>query len=87
MVSNKIREPREAFIAFLALIIKSEMSNVINSSVIIRHNSRVEISKEMSILRRACIDGRKIIYSERTSLQKRVISAFGIKAPFKDEVE
>ncbi len=75
----------KAFLAFLALILKTEVSNVIMASPSLRHVSRTEIDEEMSILRRTEI-GNSAVYTERTKLQKQVIAAFGIKAPFKDVV-
>ena len=76
----------KVFLVFLSLILKLEMSNVMLNDPVLRSKSRTEIIEEMAILRRTKI-GKSTVYSERTKLQKRIISAFGIEAPFKDTVE
>ena len=76
----------KSFLVFLSLILRLEMSNVMLKDPVLRSKSREEILQEMAILRRSEI-GNNIIYSERTKLQKQVIKAFGIDAPFKDVLE
>lgn len=75
------------FLAFLSLIIRLRISNVMLADAELRSKSRREIFEEMSLLRMTVIDGKNILYTERTKLQKRVIKAFGIKTPFKDVLE
>lgn len=77
----------KAFLVFLSLIIRLEMSNVMLKDQILRSKSRSEILEEMSLLRCTTIGGKNAIYTERTKLQKAVIKAFGIKTPFKDVLE
>lgn len=74
----------KTFIVFLSLVLRLEMSNVMLGDPDLRHRSREEVIEEMAILRKAEIDGKNTVYCERTKLQKRIISAFGIKAPFRD---
>lgn len=77
----------KVFLVFLSLILKLEMSNVMDRDGHLQHISREEIMKEMSILRKTTLGVKNVLYTERTKLQKAVIKAFGIKAGFKDELE
>lgn len=76
----------KAFLAFLALILRIGMSNIMAGDPSLAHISREEVLSEMTLLRRTSIGGKGTIYTERTRLQKKVIRAFGIKAPFRDEI-
>ena len=75
----------KAFLVFLSLIIRLRMSDVMLADPSLRSKSREEVIKEMAILRKSVIGG-STMYNERTKLQKQVIKAFGIDAPFEDEV-
>lgn len=75
------------FLAFLSLIIRLAMSNVMLANADLCNRSRREVFEEMSLLRKTVIDGKNTLYTERTKLQKQVIKAFGIKTPFRDMIE
>lgn len=75
----------KVFIAFLALVLRMEMSNVMEADPTLCNLSRREVIEEMTLLRRSSI-GDSVLYTERTKLQKNVIRAFGISAPFKDVI-
>lgn len=76
----------KTFLVFLSLILRLQMSKVMLNDSILRSISRREVFEEMGILRMTTIDGKNILYTERTKLQKLVFKAFGIRTPFKDIV-
>ena len=51
----------------------------------LRHRTVPEVIREMRLLRRIDLDGRKSpLYTPRTKLQKQVVKAFGIPVTFDD---
>ena len=77
----------KVFLVFLSLILKLEMSNVMEQDRHLRSISREEVLREMSILRKTTLGVKNVMYTERTKLQKAVIKAFGICTEFRDEIE
>ena len=73
------------FIAFISLIILTRIRLTISNHEDLRHRTVLEVIREMRLLRRIDLDGRKSpLYTPRTKLQKQVVKAFGIPVTFDD---
>ena len=73
----------KAFIHFVALAINLEIKRTTYSHPELKNRTEQEIIDEMKLLRATKIKGRHSpLFTELTSLQKKVISAFGIPANF-----
>jgi len=67
------------FIGFIALIIKMELNRVVYASDVLKERTVQELIDEMKLLRATYISGtRKPFLTERTKLQKQVISEFSV---------
>ena len=65
------------FIGFIALIIKMELNRVVYASNALKERTVQELIDEMKLLRSTYIFGtRRPFLTERTKLQKQVISEF-----------
>ena len=72
---------------FVALVINPELKRVIHSSPELKNRTCQEIIDEMKLLRATGIKGRHApLFTKLTSLQKKVIAAFGIPADFSVDV-
>lgn len=83
LYEGKATEGR-VFLSFLGTILRLEMLKVRRSNQHLSHLSGDEIVEEMSLIYRTTIDAENIRYSNRTKLQRIIIDAFGIEAPFRD---
>ena len=69
----------KVFIGFIALIIKMELNRVVYASNVLKERTVQELIDEMKLLRATYISGtRKPFLTERTKLQKQVISEFSV---------
>ena len=67
------------FIGFIALIIKMELNRVVYASNALKERTVQELIDEMKLLRSTYIFGtRRPFLTERTKLQKQVISEFSV---------
>ena len=67
------------FIGFIALIIKMELNRVVYASNVLKKRTVQELIDEMRLLRATYISGtRRPFLTERTKLQKQVISEFSV---------
>ena len=73
------------FIAFVSMVILSRIRMIASGDTLLRDRSVTEIIREMKLLRRIDLEGRKSpLYTPRTKLQKRIIETFGIPTAFDD---
>ena len=84
-VHTEGRMDGKMFIAFISLIILTRIRLTISNHEDLRHRTVPEVIREMRLLRRIDLDGRKSpLYTPRTKLQKQVVKAFGIPVTFDD---
>lgn len=84
-VHTEGRMEGKLFIAFVSMIVLSRIRMTASKDTLLRDRSVTEIIREMKLLRRIDLEGRKSpLYTPRTKLQKRIIEAFGIPTAFDD---
>jgi len=78
-VHSEMAMDGKMFIGFIALIIKMELNRVVYASDVLKERTVQELIDEMKLLRATYISGtRKPFLTERTKLQKQVISEFSV---------
>lgn len=70
----------KTFLVFLSLILRLQMSKVMLNDSILRSISRREVFEEMGILRMTTIDGKNILYTERTKTAETRVQ--GLRNPY-----
>ena len=84
-VHTEGRMEGKLFIAFISMIILSRIRTVSSKDASLRDRSMTELIREMKLLRRVDLNGRKSpLYTPRTKLQKQILKAFDIPTTFDD---
>ena len=67
------------FIQYIALILSSQIKNIMNAAGWFKSHNMQEIIDEMKSLRVVSVEGkRKQIYTSMTSFQKEIVELFGL---------